>query len=222
MQQLTLDLAPPAEPTLDNFVSGDNATTLAALRAALAGHEQVVFVWGESGSGKSHLARAFVSAATEAGKEARYLHAGEIGAPDVKDPRILALDDVDCLDEAGQSAAFDMVNRLRLDGGVLFATGRVAPAALALREDLRTRLGAGIIRQLLPLSDSEKRAALLAHAASRSMPLSEDILDYLMARHARDMRTQMAILDALDRASLANKRPLTLPMIREALKALER
>lgn len=221
MQQLVLDLAPPPDPTLDNFVTGSNAGAIAVLRAALAGQEPVVFLWGEAGSGKSHLARAFVHAAVKSGLQARYLHASRIHAFDTSMLQLLALDEVDVLDPDGQLLAFDAVNRLRLAGGLLLATGRLAPADLALREDLRTRLGAGIVRQLLPLDDAEKRAALEAHAASRALPVSPEILDYMLSRRARDMSTQIAILDALDRASLAFQRPLTLPLVREALKSLE-
>ena len=221
MLQLVLELAPPPHPPLDNFIAGSNARVLAALGAALAGQEPVVFLWGETGSGKSHLTHAFVHAAVKAGLEARYLHASRIHAFDTSMLQVLALDEVDVLDPDGQLLAFDAVNRLRLAGGVLLATGRLAPADLALREDLRTRLGAGIVRQLIPLNDAQKRAALEVHAASRALPVSQEILDYVLSRWARDMRTQIAILDALDRASLALKRPLTLPLVREALKSLK-
>lgn len=221
MEQLVLELASPPEPKLDNYIAGSNAGALAALAAALAGQEPVVFLWGETGSGKTHLAQAFVHAAVESGREARYLHASRIHALDTSMLQVLALDEVDALDPDGQLLAFDAVNRLRLAGGVLLATGRFAPAGLALREDLRTRLGAGIVRQLTPLNDAEKRAALEAHAKSRALPISPELLDYMLSRRARDMRTQIAILDALDRASLTLKRPLTLPLVREALKSLE-
>ncbi len=221
MEQLVLELAPPAEPSLGNFAVGRNAAALAALEAALAGSEPVVYLWGETGSGKSHLAQAFVQAAVRAGLDARYLHAARIHALDISGLRVLALDEADCLDREGQILAFDAVNRLRLAGGVLLATGRFPPADLALREDLRTRLGAGIVRQLIPLDDAEKRTALAAHAAARGFPVGAEILEYLLARRARDMRSQVAVLDALDRASIALKRPLTLPLVREALKSIE-
>lgn len=221
MKQLVLELAPPAAPGLGNFAAGRNAAALAALDAALAGSEPVVYLWGETGSGKSHLAQAFVAAARKAGLSSRYAHAAQIRALDASGLEVLALDEVDRLDPDGQLLAFDAVNRLRLAGGILLATGRLPPADLALREDLRTRLGAGIVRQLIPLDDAEKRAALAAHAAARGLPVSAEILDYLLARRARDMRSQVAVLDALDRASLALKRPLTLPLVREALKSIE-
>ncbi len=95
------------------------------------------------------------------------------------------------------------------------------PLQLALREDLRTRLGSGQIHRLRPLSDEEKRAALAAQARERGMSLAPEALDYLLARAPRDMRSLAAILAALDRYSLEQKRPLTLPLLRSVLQTHE-
>ena len=69
-----------------------------------------------------------------------------------------------------------------------------------------------------PLSDEEKRAALLDHAAGRGLRLSDEIIEYVLARHARDMGSLVAMLDALDRYSLRTQRAITLPLLREALR----
>jgi DnaA family protein len=65
VEQLVLELAPAPEPTLDNFHAGGNAAVLSALRAALAGGEPILYLWGPTGCGKSHLLRAM---AREAGQ----------------------------------------------------------------------------------------------------------------------------------------------------------
>ena len=91
------------------------------------------------------------------------------------------------------------------------------PLQLALREDLRTRLGSGLIFRLHALSDEEKISALAAQAKARGLSLPSGALDYLLARVPRDMRSLMAFLVALDRYSLEHKRPITLPLLREVL-----
>ncbi|MCZ7563552.1 MAG: hypothetical protein M5U08_06820 [Burkholderiales bacterium] len=111
---------------------------------------------------------------------------------------------------------------LRGRDGALLAAGASPPGGLDLREDLRTRLGAGLVFQLHALSDAEKSAALAAHAAARGLRLGEGVLAYLLTHLPRDMATQSAVLDALDRYSLEQKRPVTLPLVREALAELER
>ena len=53
VEQLLLELAPPPEPTLDNFHGGSNGPALAMLREALAGEpgqtERVFYLWGQIG-----------------------------------------------------------------------------------------------------------------------------------------------------------------------------
>ncbi len=57
MKQLALEISPPPQPTLENFVPGANAELLARLRDFRAGTfaEAVLYLWGAPGSGKSHL-----------------------------------------------------------------------------------------------------------------------------------------------------------------------
>jgi DnaA family protein len=196
--QLILELSPAAPPTFDNFVAGANGTALAAVRAAVRGDgERAVYLWGDAGSGRSHL----VAAAA-------------------RTPGVVAIDDVDRLDAAAQIAAFDAFNRARASGAAFVAAGDAPPAQLAVRADLRSRLGSGLVFQLHPLGDEAKRTALRAQAASRGMALPDEVLDYLLARLPRDLGTQVAVLEALDRASLAEKRAPTLPLARAAVEAL--
>jgi DnaA family protein len=202
MQQLLLELAPPPAPTLENFFPGRNVAALKALREALADGEGFVFLWGPGGSGKTHLLRAFSGAATAASREAA------------------TADDVGRLGETEQVALFDLCNRLRSSKGALAASGEAPPAQLALRSDLRSRLASGIVLQLHPLSDADKAAALSAHAAERGMALDRDLIAYLLTHFDRDMGTQIALLDALDRHSLERKRAVTLPLLKEALGSL--
>jgi DnaA family protein len=221
MQQLLLELAPPPPPTLENFFPGRNGAALKALRGAIEGGEGFVFLWGPRGSGKTHLLRGFAEgakakrvAAYIAGENSDWARAAELEAASV--------DDVARLDESGQIAAFDLCNRLRTSGGSLAASGAAPPDGLALRADLRSRLASGIVLQLHSLSEAEKIAALRERARSRGIALANDLLRYLLTHLERDMGTQIAVLDALDRYSLQQKRPITLPLLREALRSLGR
>ena len=215
MQQLILDLLPENPPSLANFVPGTNAEALAALAGWLAPEcrEPSLLLWGETGSGKTHLLHA---------SGARYFDAAE--TPDLAGTETLgdkadriAVDNVEALSETGQIALFNLFNRLRAAGGHLLTAANQPPQHLALREDLRTRLGYGLIFRLTTLTDDEKLTALAAQAASRALRLPAGALDYLLARAPRDMRHLMAVLVALDRYSLEHKRPITLPLLREVL-----
>lgn len=216
MRQLILDLLPETLPSLDNFVVGDggNAETLCALTGWLAGQaaETGFCLWGEAGAGKSHLLIA---------SGFHYLDAASDALPDVRDlealPMELAIDNVHQLDDDSQIALFNLFNHLRREGGRLLVAAPQAPAHLCLREDLRTRLGWGLIYRLTPLSDREKSAALTAQAQARALKLPAGAIDTLLRHLPRDMRTLSAFIVALDRYSLEHKRPVTLPLLRELL-----
>jgi DnaA family protein len=131
------------------------------------------------------------------------------------------VDDVAQLDDLDQIEVFDAFNRIRATpGGAFIACGDRPPAQLPLREDLRTRLASGVTRQLHPLSDEEKAAALAATARARGLRIGDDIIGYILSHVRRDMGTLTAVLDALDRSSLALQRPVTLPLVRDAIRNL--
>ena len=115
---------------------------------------------------------------------------------------------------------FNAFNSQRAAGGCVLAAGDVSPANLPLRDDLRTRLASGVVIELAPLADVDKLVALRGHARERGMAISDEVLGYLLRTQGRDMGTQTAVLDALDRYSLETKRPLTLPLARTVIAAL--
>ena len=102
----------------------------------------------------------------------------------------------------------------------VLAAGNAPPAQLAVREDLRSRLGWGLAYQVKPLTDAERAVFLSREAERRGMRLSDDVVWYLLARVRRDLSSLGAILDFLDRVSLEQQRRVTLPLVREALKRL--
>jgi DnaA-homolog protein len=224
MQQLLLQLAPPPAPTLGNYVPGHNGAALHALRdiARGAGGECFVYLWGEPGSGRTHLLRGLAQATI--GRKGRYLSGtagSHLDGNHLEGDQLIAVDDVQNLSPAGQIALFDLYNRVRAAGGALAASGDAAPAQLALRDDLRSRLAWGLAFQLHPLSDAEKAAALREHARERALTLPEDVIAYLLRHARRDMASLIGILDALDRYSLEQKRPVTLPLVRGALESMK-
>jgi DnaA family protein len=211
MRQLILDLLPESPPTLDNFVAGGNAETVAAFTGWLAGTraETSFCLWGEGGAGCSHLLLASGFNYIDAALDPTLSSATEAGQ--------LAVDHVEALDETGQIALFNHFNRLKMASGMLLTAADQPPAHLTLREDLRTRLGSGLIYRLLPLSDGEKAAALAVQAKERALKLTPEAIDYLMRHAPRDMRTLSAFIEALDRYTLEHKRAVTLPLLRELL-----
>lgn len=220
MKQLALTLAPPPAPALDNFFPGDNAELLALLGNLVAGRnaERSIYLWGDAGSGRSHLLRATIAALNDAGLACAYIARGE-PIPAASAPlRAVAVDDVETLDATNQRAFFNLYNQLRERTGIVLAAGNAPPARLKLRPELVTRLGWGLVYQVQALTDEDKARALKRHAASRSFDLPDSVIDYLLRHLSRDLPSLMSVLDALDRHSLEAKRPITLPLLKELLR----
>jgi DnaA family protein len=221
MQQLLLDILPPPLPTLENFQPGRNAELLHMLTGIVLGREQdrFVYLWGSPGSGKSHLLQASVAAYTQNNRKAVYCCV-QNGSEFVFDSGMdcIAIDDVDHLDPVGQIALFNLYNQLRDDGQTfLLLSGAVAPMYLNLRQDLVTRLGWGLVFQVHELTEEEKIQAMKTHAADRGFDISQEVCLYLLRHGRRDLPSLMMTLDTLDRYSLAQQRPITIPLLRELL-----
>ncbi len=220
MRQLILDLLPDTSPSLDNFVTGQdrtNSETLQTLTGWLAGQyaDPSFCLWGEAGCGKTHLLKAtgftYLDATTDPDLAQRPVSTPET----LPDP--VAVDNVQALSAEGQIALFNLFNHLKMQGGQLLTSCPQPPAHLDLREDLRTRLGSGLIYRLQPLSDADKAAALLAQAKERALKLPPEAIDYLLRHAPRDMRTLSGLIVALDRHTLEHKRVVTIPLLRDLL-----
>jgi DnaA family protein len=226
MKQIPLDLTLPALPAFAGFLPGDNAAVVDDLRTQ-AWPGAPVYLWGPAGSGKTQLLRELAARAGEEGAAAQWFDAATPLPWTLDDDAALVLlDGAEQWDDARQHAAFTLFveaatriaspSHLRL--GVQFASaGRVPPVDLPLREDLRTRLGWGVVHALRPLSETEARAALRQEATRRGIGLGDDVLDYLLTRFARDLKSLMRLLHRLDGFALAEKRAVTVPLLRKML-----
>lgn len=227
-QRLLPGFALPPPPSLENFVPGRNLELVANLRALLGGQspERFFYLWGEDGSGKSHLLQAIASAARNKGIHAVYASAPtECADVDLRNPDqtvfdLVALDNADRLDENAQIGLFNLYNRLREGNGCLLASGTLPPAQLQVRPDLATRLGWGLVFRVHELNDEEKNAALAAHARQRGFALPAEVSSWLLRHWRRDLPALLAVLDALDRRSMEQRRAISVPLLKELLESL--
>jgi DnaA family protein len=196
---------------------GANAPAIAHLQA-LTAPAAPVYLWGVSGSGKTHLMQALVHRVEEQGWHAGWFSPADPAPWPTDDAwALIAIDACDTLDANQQHAAFTLFVEAATRGVPVVATGRVPPVDLPLREDLRTRLGWGHVFAIQPLAEPEARAALRREADRRALFFSDDVMDYLLTRFARDLKHLMALLDRLDEFSLATKRAITVPLLKQML-----
>jgi DnaA family protein len=182
--------------------------------AQRASREHFCYLWAETGAGKTHLLHGL--AATPGSRYIAFDADPDqfTYAPDVS---LYLVDDIDRLSPERQIDAFALFNQVREHGAYMVCAGPVPPAVLPVREDLRTRMGWGLVYQIHGLSDDEKIAALTQAAEARGFTLSASVLPYLLSHFKRDMRSLSTMLDALDHYSLETQRPVTLPLLRDLL-----
>ncbi|MGE0372438.1 MAG: DnaA regulatory inactivator Hda [Gammaproteobacteria bacterium] len=221
--QLPLQIRFRDGSTFADFVPGRNAEAAHCLQGGIAAG-QCVYLWGGAGTGKTHLLQAVCRDGAGRGESSVYLplrQRAELAPALLEGLEALSLvciDDIDAIagDAAWEAALFHLFNRVRAGGGRIAITGAASPRALGLGlPDLATRLAWGLVFQLHPLLDEEKARALQARARARGMDMPEAVARYLLQRHARDMAALFALLERLDRASLAAQRRLTVPFVRE-------
>jgi len=217
MRQIPLAIGIEAPHTFESFVPGANALTIAHLQA-LGAQAAPVYLWGPSGSGKTHLLEALVQRFDAQGMRAGWFSAADAPPWPFEDAwELIVIDNADALDPPQQHAAFSVFVEATTRGVPLVAAGRVPPVDLNLREDLRTRLGWGHVFAVQPLGEAEVRATLRRVADQRGIFFSDDVMDYLLTRFARDLKHLIAQLDRLDAFSLATKRQITVPLLKQML-----
>jgi DnaA family protein len=226
--QLPLALAVPAHARLETFVTGANAAAVRHVGELVAGRDEVLWLWGVAGSGKTHLLQAACFAADRMGRRAMYAPLGRganlvpemLRGLDAVD--VLALDDVDAIagDPAWEAELFPLLNAHDGRHGALLMAAARAPAAagFALR-DLGSRAAGGVVYRIEPLGDEEQVLALVEHARARGFELDRPAAEYLQQRVERDMPELVRWLERVDRESLAAQRKVTIPFIRGLLEA---
>lgn len=223
--QLPLALRYPPDQRFDTFVAAPEGA-IAQLQALATGSDDAIYLVGAAATGKTHLAIAACASAEARSRTAAYLPlasaAGRLRdalhALHARD--LVALDGIDAIagDRDAEIALFDFHNRARDAGRALVYTARSVPAMLPLvLPDLRSRLSQCTHVLLAPLDDAGRRAVLQLRAARRGLHLDAAAIDWLLKRVDRDLASLTALLDRLDRASLAAQRRITVPFLRQVL-----
>jgi DnaA family protein len=217
MKQIPLAIGSGPEQDFDNFLAGANAAALAHLQAFVPGAAPA-YLWGPAGCGKTHLLKAVVRHFDAQGLHTLWFSSRDAAPWEWHEGAALVVfDGCDRFDEAQQHAAFTLFVEASTRKVAVAAAGRLPPIDLPLREDLRTRLGWGHVFALQPLAEAEVRAVLRREADRRGIFLGDEVMDYLLTRFARDLKSLMNLLDQLDRFALASKRAVTVPLLRQML-----
>ena len=225
MKQIALDIGLATGPTLASFCVGPNLAALRHLelwvgaQSSMATRSPVpTYLWGTSGSGKTHLLKAAREALREQGAIVGWLDASVHEPPAFNDAwAAVLLDDVHLYTAVQQHAAFNWFVNAQTQTRWVLAAGSVPPADLKLRDDLRSRLGWGHVFGLQVLSEPERRAVLRQTADARGVFLGDEVMDFMLTRFSRDLGSLMELLDLIDGYALQTQRAITIPLIKSMM-----
>lgn len=228
--QLSLGVKLRDEATFANFFSGPNGAVVAAVQALAEPEgvtdENVIYLWGALGSGRSHLLQAACHHVAQQNGLAMYLPLDQVlvHGPDVlqgmEEFDLLCLDQVDAVagNEAWEEGLFHLYNRLRERQGRLLVSSDAAPRSTPfVLPDLASRLGWGVVYQLQMLDDEGKQDMLKLRAELRGLHLPDEVARYILSRGARGMVELFAALEQLDQASLQAQHRLTIPFVKRVM-----
>lgn len=210
MKQAIFEWIDDAQPTMDNFVVGKNSEVCHLLH----NNPPQLTLWGNTGCGKTHLLKAW------------QVHYGGIyienGAdifrlPEHLHTQHIAFDNIQNYNENQQVALFALFNDCKDQGFAMLFASNTPPAALPLRDDLKTRLAWGAVYEVLALSDDDKINALRQLANERQMYIDDAVFHYLMNFISRDMRQLSGCLKQFDDFAVQHKRRMTVPLLKAFL-----
>lgn len=212
---------------LATFLQGENHTLLHQLKS-IAGNEapHCLYLWGLQGTGKTHLLQAVSRQANEMGLHVAYIPLNQINdisveiLHDLGNLDIVCIDDLECISghTEWQQGLTWLYNELRDNGHSLLISANISPTNILLEvDDLKSRLSWDLVYQIKPPSDELKIQILKQKAQLRSFELSDDVIEFIIRRVDRDLASLMSILDKIDHASLAAKRKITIPFVKELI-----
>ncbi len=229
--QLILPIGVDDVSGIDNFVDTPNSTLLAYLKRQLSQRANGefdsysgVYLWGEAGSGKSHLLAAMSQWVKQNSGKTVWLEAGHTWVPRSGGAlsRVYLLDDVESFitEPTAERDFLTLIERIKQQNAMLLLTAErpVKKLEIAL-DDLSSRLGALECFELLALREQEKREVLRQRAHQRGIVLSEEVLNWLFTHTARDLGMLLDFLEQIDVQSLSQKRRVTIPLIKSILDA---
>lgn len=230
MRQMPLEFGDARSPELDALVVEHNDALSDWLAPWLAGGpaptlRSPVYLWGAPGSGKSHVLQALALKAQRWQWHVMLLDEAGLqchAAATEHAPTLVLLDDCERMDETCQHWAFDMfIESAALAGSdsplLIVGAGACPPVDLPVREDLRTRLGWGLVLGMQPLSETAVKDVLEHECQRRGLNWADGVLPYIMTRFDRNLGHLMPLIDRLDRYALAEKRIITVPLLKQML-----
>ena len=221
-RQLPLHL--PHRPALgraDFLVAPANELAVAWLDAWPGWPDAALVLHGPAGSGKTHLAAVWQQRSGALALDGAALADGTPPTELLGTSVAAVLDGVDSL--LGHSTRLErqllhLVNHIRESDGFLLLTARTPLAQWPMQlPDLRSRLAAAPAAGLGAPDDQLIAAVLVKLFNDRQLQVRPEVVRYLLPRMERSFAAARRLVAALDDASLAARREITIPLAKTVL-----
>ena len=204
VKQLSLLFESRPNYKMENFVAGGNEELVESLGTMLmsGSQERFYYIWGSQASGK--------------GRSVLFFGDGSLQKNDLNsEGSTIIVDNVHLLDKVEQHIIFNWYNYMLSNSGYMIVSGDHPPALLSVREDLKTRLGSGLVYRIKALTDNEKIDVINRYCTERGFALSGDVLNYVVTHESRDLAHLLELVDGIDSYSIQTHRRITIPLVKE-------
>jgi len=205
---------------LENFVA--NKELIRSINQLFLNHKSSeVYIYGNSGQGKTHVLQGLVLKALANDKNAVFIdcldsfpeHIYEF----INQINFISFDNVHLMTKGNQEIFFDLFNRARQSGLFILASGDSLPSDLKVMKDIKTRLSLAAVYKLEELDDELKMNIINSQMSDRNLSVDSKVYEYLFKNLSRDLKLLLSTMDDLDKASLQAKKPISIPFVRKFL-----
>lgn len=228
-KQQALPFMIDSNQSLTHFLPGHNSEALAAtkLTAAMQG-EWLLFLWGHSCTGKSHLMQGACQWAFMHGFRAIYVplktlaHFQHEVLENLDDYDLVCLDDLESIlpSPEWESAIFHLFNNLHSKRHHLMVSAPAQPSQLDFSlPDLKSRFGWGLNLKIQAPDEQTLMAIVQQRAIELGMDLSPAVTRYLMTHCPREPQYLLDLLGMLDRASLSAQKDISVHFLKRFLES---
>ncbi len=221
-QQLPLDFKNTQTKTFIDFIQGQNAVLLESLKSFIHSDELLFYLWGEAGSGKTHLLQAYVTQLLVTGKTAVVIKPSELDKR--QNVQLIGMFDLFCLDnieniaqnKAREEALFFWINEIKQAGKKVILSGQLSNKSPQWQlPDLRSRLQAGRTHELKTLNREDSLKVFKQQAKNKGIKIDSKIENYLKNNCAMNMAYLSSLLRKLDQTTLVKKKQVTIPLLKK-------
>jgi chromosomal replication initiator protein len=214
--------------TFDSFVVCDgNAGALQFSRriADPGDSENLLYIHGPAGSGKTHLLKAIGQVmGANTNRPVPYLSCREPFTAEEFCSRFdaaeaLIVDDLQLIpdDTSLRAALWQVFNDFHSSGRKIALAGQYFPRDLPFLDDhLISRLLWGLVARVDVSDDHSRQMILKKIAGDRQVRIPDDVVDFILMTTSREVGDLIFAFESVYRLSMVLKRRITLPLAREA------